>query len=89
MALSDHIKDLITAYKAMPNGERRNKVVSHLKDAEAHALLMNEQSPSLEDSADSIYRGNSHAVPPDLPPVQCICRPGMRNSACPATVHVA
>ena len=38
--LPNHIQDLITATKAMPNSLERNKIVSHLEDAKAHAIAL-------------------------------------------------
>jgi hypothetical protein len=38
--IADHINDLIVAAKALPNGLNRNKMVSHLEDAKAHAMVL-------------------------------------------------
>lgn len=38
--ISSHIEDLITATKAMPNGQYRNKLSSALVDAYAYATMM-------------------------------------------------
>lgn len=40
MSVSKHIDDLITLYKSKPNGEIRNKVLSHLKDAKYAAMAL-------------------------------------------------
>lgn len=38
--ISENIKDIITMAKSMPNGESRNSMISRLKDAHAHAIVM-------------------------------------------------
>lgn len=47
-----HIQDLITVYKAMPNSEWRNKVISHLKDAYAAAIVMQQTDPGYKSPAE-------------------------------------
>lgn len=90
MALSSHITDLIKAYKAMPNGERRNKIVSHLKDAEAHARLLEIEDPRLRSPAeDASLDAQAPAIPRPSRNNICICKPGMKRKDCTAAVHVA
>jgi hypothetical protein len=89
MALSNHISDLITAYKAMPNGERRNKIISHLKDAEAHGKLLELEDPRLKSAADEASLFASGEGGGVAPSTSCICKPGLRRSSCMAEVHVA
>jgi hypothetical protein len=40
MSLTEHIEDLIIAYKNLPNGKERNKVVSKLEDAVAWSTVL-------------------------------------------------
>lgn len=77
--IADHIEDLITATKALPNSLHRNKIVSHLEDAKAHAIALDikidireiqEPSPFDGKSALDYARG-------------CICHKGMTDKQCP------
>lgn len=38
--IAGHIEDLIHAAKELPNGLHRNKIISHLEDARAHAQVL-------------------------------------------------
>lgn len=77
--ISDHIKDIITAVKALPNSLERNKTVSHLEDARVwmHSIEFKE--------------GNRYGVPPtqrkDLEAedlgLRCSCPEGAVDSHCP------
>lgn len=75
MAYSDHIQDLITAAKAMPNGLNKNKMISHLEDAKAHAIVLEGYVPGVspEDAANSPIGANPF----------CLCKPGVIDNSCP------
>lgn len=77
MALSDHIGDLITAYKAQKSNERRNRILSHLKDAHAHAIVdeLEEQDRNggMIPTPEAVVKGLNG----------CTCRPGMIDNSCP------
>lgn len=65
--ISQQIQVVMDNVKAMKTNESRNRIMSHLKDARAHAIVDEAWvSPSLSDSA----------------PV-CICPPGATDSNCP------
>lgn len=68
--ISDHIKDLIIAAKALPNSLERNKSVSHLEDARVWM-------ESLE-----LKEGKRYGVPPESSHT-CICPPGAVDPNCP------
>lgn len=74
--ISDHIKDVITAVKANPNGINRNKAVSHLEDALAHCLVM-----EYNVGDDATLRQRSNAI--DIPGRVCICPEGAVDATCP------
>lgn len=77
MALKNHIEDLITAYKAKPNSEWRNKVVSHLKDAYAAAVVEEQKDPAFRSDQDinSLEKVASQS---------CTCpHPGVHSKSCP------
>lgn len=81
--ISDHINDIITAAKAMPNGLNRNKMVSHLEDAKAHAIVLEgytiapvhkfKQQVTQEELRNSLIGENPF----------CICHDGTIDTACP------
>lgn len=78
MALSSHIKDLITAYKAMPNGYRRNKINSHLEDALAHAQLLEQEDPRFHSPAED---RSLDATAPTV--CRCPAYPAAQSRTCP------
>lgn len=83
MALKNHIEDLITAYKAKPNSEWRNKVVSHLKDAYASAVVEEMKDPAAKSDAEVDSLLASGGVPPPRA-AGCTCPgPGVVDHACP------
>lgn len=79
--ISTHITDLITATKAMPNSLQRNKIMSHLEDAKAHALV-------LESYSGATYAPGTTAVPGGQvvngnSSIACSCSVGVRDNDCP------
>lgn len=78
MALSDHITDLITAASELPNGVNKNKLISHLRDAEAHAIVIETYT-----GEQSGIDGWGHAPSEPVGKYNCICKPGMYDTKCP------
>lgn len=79
MAISDQINSLIEQVKQHPNGETRNSLLGRLKDARAHAFVLEREefmaepskSFSLEDKLDNSFTG-------------CTCpAPGVTSTNCP------
>ena len=72
--ISDQITHLIDQVKQHKNGESRNSLLGRLKDARAHAFVMERE----EFMADGKPK----------PVTECICpAPGVRDKSCPADVH--
>lgn len=38
--IKDEIEQLIDSAKSLPNSENKNRMISHLKDAHAHAVVL-------------------------------------------------
>lgn len=85
MQRSNHIEDLLTMYKAMPNGEWRNKVISHLKDALAAAKMMEgDETRSMQlKRHDGPANGQLEHVLDQPASANCVCPAGARDSQCP------
>lgn len=72
--ISDQISQLIDQAKLHKNGESRNSMISRLKDARAHAFVMERE----EFMTDGVLQRSA----------ECICpAPGVRVKSCPAAVH--
>ena len=79
--ISDQISNLIDQAKQHKSGESRNSMISRLKDARAHAFVM-EREEFMQQPISTISRNG------DPVSVHCICpAPGVRDSSCMATVH--
>jgi len=83
--IAEHISDLIVAAKALPNSLQRNKIVSHLEDALAHAKVL-----EISKSQFTYTSQESSTAPAGFDPTRmtstggsCICRTGMTVSTCP------
>lgn len=77
--ISNHIEDVIVALTTMRNGMHKNKAISHLQDALAHARLM-EQDEQAEQSTDVPI---APAPIVGLESSQCICPEGAMDARCP------
>lgn len=76
--IAGHIEDLITAAKALPNSLNRNKIISHLEDARAHAQVL-----------ELDYKGDYKHAPARASVATCTCPqyPYAQDFNCP--VHKA
>lgn len=86
---SENILRQIEALERLPNGEWRNRTISHLKNAYACCLKLESDrrtSPDFNNLASSANVNNFTAKVSDER-VQCICPAGARNRSCPAAVH--
>lgn len=84
--ISDQISGLISQVKQHPNGETRNSLLGRLKDARAHAFVlereefMNSAQGQPAAALDQFMKLGSNA--------ECICpAPGARDKSCTATIH--
>ena len=80
--ISDQISSLIDQAKQHKSGESRNSMISRLKDARAHAFVM-EREEFMNDNNEgkSLLRFAANSA-------SCICpAPGVRDSSCMAAVH--
>lgn len=80
--ISDQINQLIDQVKQHPNSESRNSLLGRLKDARAHAFVLEREDflgvPGVQLSKISIDEGKN----------VCICpAPGVRSKSCSAPVH--
>lgn len=75
--ISDHIQDIITAMKAMPNSLHRNKAVSHAEDSLAHMLVL-----EMELYPDRVVEGHTRPLNGLVGGV-CICPDGAIDKTCP------
>lgn len=89
--ISDQINKLIEQVKQHPNGETRNSLLGRLKDARAHAFVL-EREEFMADPMQKLRKGG--VVNGTAPTVSdsyiepCICpAPGVINSSCRARVH--
>jgi hypothetical protein len=71
MDLSHHIEDLITAYKSTPTSEWRNRVIGHLRNAQAASNMIDDQHTDFNLKYDS--RALERV---------CSCSPGVLDNAC-------
>ena len=89
--ISDEINSLIERVKQRPNGETRNSLLGRLKDARAHAFVL-EREEFMSDPMEKLRKGGvvkgtaPNAAEDYIEP--CICpAPGVINSACRARHH--
>lgn len=76
--ISDQISQLIDQVKQHPNGETRNSLLGRLKDARAHAIVLEREE----------FMADGTKSPAELASNTCICpAPGVVSSACTARVH--
>lgn len=81
--ISDQISNLIDQAKQHKSGESRNSMISRLKDARAHAFVM--ERDEFMGSSDTSSRLKSVA---SVDSIECICpAPGVISSSCLARVH--
>jgi hypothetical protein len=80
---SQYLKDLITMYKAMPNGETRNKIISHLKDAYAHAKLLETEAVEKYGPEAAVPTNSRVKVSDSGSQIACTCPEGAIDRNCP------
>ena len=79
--ISDQINSLIAQVKQHPNGETRNSLLGRLKDARAHAFV-------LEREEFLAQPGHNQNEPVNAYGKECICpAPGVLDKSCLAAVH--
>lgn len=78
--ISDQITHLIDQVKQHPNGETRNSLLGRLKDAKAHAFMLEREE---------FMKPNKPADGNALDYLEgCICpSPGVRAKSCLAPIH--
>jgi len=83
MNLPDQIQALIDQVKTQKNNLQRNKIISHLEDALAHAKVQDAWvPPSLAETAPAVPGPYTHiAVAPGTN--GCICPHGAYDKDCP------
>lgn len=83
--ISDQINHLIDQVKQHPNGESRNSLLGRLKDAHAHAVVL-EREEFMQGPYDPIKEIGEQFLSLGKP--VCICpAPGVRDKACLAPIH--
>lgn len=75
--LSNHIQDLVTAVKAKPNSEWKNRTVSHLQNALATCKMLE------DDEAQAIGIKRPGAALKHQSDGQCTCLEGAIDATCP------
>lgn len=80
---TNQIETIIANAKQLPNSESKNRMLSHLKDARAHAIVMEREEFY---KSQPVTFSNDFVV--ETPDAECICPSyGVISSACKARVH--
>lgn len=84
MNLPDQIQALIDQVKTQKNNLQRNKIISHLEDALAHAKVQASWvPPSLAETAPSIVPAGQTVVNSDGSATCAVCPIGAIDTTCP------